>query len=235
MSKLTNEITQEQSNEVCHLINSNHAACVHALALHHIRSSNSMSYESKVSFAKMEMINLDKYTLTFVECGSDSMCMMKSAEILFNPPLVSVKDAPSRLLAEGEKAMSARWSWLYSEPVPFFVLVVMLVLGYVTLALEQDGLQFAIENNPWASKLLTWTFGSVRTFYSAVSRSFYLAVWLHLLEAFYVAFKLNTKLKLPSAASVKWFLLVSCVGYPITSKALEFTVIDDNQKMKKQS
>lgn len=149
--------------------------------------------------------------------------------------LYSVNDAPSRLLVESRKAMAARWSWLYSEPLTLFVLVVMLVLGYITFILDQDGLQFAIDNTPLASKLLTWTFGSVGVFYSAVSGSFYVAVWLHVLEASYVAVKLYTKLKLPVAAAVNWFLLVSCVGYPITRKALEFIRIDDNAKSKKQT
>ena len=86
MSKQTKETSEEQ---MCQLMNSNYAACVHALALNHIRSSNSKSDKSKVSFAKMDKINIDKCTLTFVECESESMCMMKSAEIPFNPPLVS--------------------------------------------------------------------------------------------------------------------------------------------------
>ena len=86
MSKPTKETSEEH---ICQLMNSNYAACVHALALHHIQSSNSKSNKIKVSFAKMDKINIDKCTLTFVECDSESMCMMKSAEILFNPPLVS--------------------------------------------------------------------------------------------------------------------------------------------------
>ncbi|KAL7520694.1 hypothetical protein ACHAWX_005401 [Stephanocyclus meneghinianus] len=206
MSKPTKGTSEEH---ICQLMNSNYAACVHALALHHVQSSNSKSNKIKVSFAKMDKINIDKCTLTFVECDSESMCMMKSAEILFNPPLVSVNDAPSRLLVESRKAMAARWSWLYSEPLTLFVLVVMLVLGYITFILDQDGLQFAIDNTPLASKLLTWTFGSVGVFYSAVSGSLYVAVWLHVLEASYVAVKLYTKLTLPVAAAVNWFLLLN--------------------------
>jgi glyoxylate carboligase len=82
------EISEGQSKELCDLMNSGQPAFVYALALDHVRSSQG-KLKSKVSFAKMSNISLDSYTLSYVECQSDSMCMMMSAEIQFDPPLES--------------------------------------------------------------------------------------------------------------------------------------------------
>lgn len=70
-------------------MNSNHAARLHALALQHVQSSASRSYKTKVSYVKLSTVSVDKFTLSYVECQSDSMCMMKSADICFDPPLKS--------------------------------------------------------------------------------------------------------------------------------------------------
>jgi hypothetical protein len=133
------------------------------------------------------------------------------------------------------KAMTPKWLWLLTEPAPLLVSIVMLLLGYVSFVMGNDELQSAVQRAPVTSKILTAIFGSVGTFYSAIRASFYLAVCLHTLEAFYVAFKMKTKFNLPVVSISNWFLLVCCVGYPVTSKALGYIKIDDEQNKGKQA
>lgn len=82
------EISEGQSKELCDRMNSHQSAFVYALALDHVRSSRG-KMKSKVSFVKMNNISIDSYTLIYVECQSDSMCMMVSAKIEIDPPLDS--------------------------------------------------------------------------------------------------------------------------------------------------
>lgn len=111
----------------------------------------------------------------------------------------------------------------------------MVVFGYVTFVLKHDGLQDTLRDVPMALQILKSIFGSTETFYLAVKGSWYFAVFLHVLEAFYVACKFKTRFNLPVVALLNWFILVSCVGYPITSKGLEFIKIDDAQNSKKKA
>ena len=145
-----------------------------------------------------------------------------------------VTDAEPRLLKESHKAMGARYSWLFTG-LPLLVLMIMLIFGFITFVLEQDGLHSTMSGVPSAVKLLESIFGSIDRFYFVVKGSWYLAVFLHVLEACYVAFKLKARFNLSAIAVSNWFVLVSCVGYPITIKAMEFIKIDDEQRSKKQS
>lgn len=89
-SKSPVEVSESQSQEICELVNHSNPAMVHALAVNHVRSTEGGG-NSKVSFAKMKSINLNSFTLTYVECQSGDMCMMNSAVIQFDPPLDSGK------------------------------------------------------------------------------------------------------------------------------------------------
>jgi hypothetical protein len=145
---------------------------------------------------------------------------------------ILVLDASLQILEEGKNAMGARYSWLF-EPLPLSILVIMVVFGYITFILKSEGLQLALDGGSFVAKILTDLFGSVDKSYFAVMCSWYLAVFLHVLEAIYVAYEMKTKFKVTGAAAFKWFVLVSGVGYPVTRKALEFIKIDDEQYSKK--
>jgi hypothetical protein len=145
-----------------------------------------------------------------------------------------VLDVSPRLRKESHKAMSARYIWMFTETLPLLILTIMLVFGHITFILELDGLQSTINEVPLASTLVESIFGNVDTFYLAVKGSLYLAVVLHVIEAFYVVFKLHSQFSLPGVTLIKWFVLVSFVGYPMTSKALEFINVHDEQNSKKQ-
>lgn len=126
---------------------------------------------------------------------------------------------------------------MFTETLPLLILSIMMLFGYVSLILELDGLQSTLNEVPFASTLVESIFGNVNSFYLAVKGSWYLAVFLHVAEAFYVVFKLRSKFNLPGVFLIKWFVQVSFVGYPITSRAMEFINVDDeqNSKTKKQS
>ena len=148
---------------------------------------------------------------------------------------VSVSDARVRILKESQKAMAPQYIWLLIDPLALLVLSIMLIFGHISFTLQRDGLQSAIDNIPLMPKLVTSIFGSVGALYSAVLASFYFAVVVHVLEAGYASYKLKTHFNLPDETVANWFVLISCVGYPITSKALEFIRIAEEQNSKKQS
>ena len=130
--------------------------------------------------------------------------------------------------------MAPRYIWLFTEPLALSISSIVIIFGYISFILKHYGLQSAIDNIPVMSKLIISIFGSVETLYSAVVASFYFSVVAHGLEAGYASYKLKTYFNLPGETVANWFILVSCVGYPIFSKALEFIRIAEEQKSKKQ-
>ena len=131
--------------------------------------------------------------------------------------------------------MAAKFSWLLTEPLPLLILLIMIIFGYITIILKLDGLRSTMDGIPLASKFIISIFGSVDGFYTAVLASFYFSIFAHVSEAVYVTYKLKTKFNLPGAIVTGWLVLVSCVGYPITCKALDFIRIDYEQTSKKRS
>jgi hypothetical protein len=126
--------------------------------------------------------------------------------------------------------MGAKCRWLFTEPFPLLILIVMSMFGYITIILDEDRFLSTIDGDPTVSNLIMSIFGSVGTCYSAITFSFNVGIFLHVLEACFVTYSLMTKFSLSLAAVTKWFILVSCVGYPITRKALDFIKIDDKKK-----
>jgi len=159
---------------------------------------------------------------------------MQSVDVPFRPPLETDADAFSRLLSLGAKAMEAKWSWIVSEPICLTIVLVTLALGYTTLILGEDGLQTKINTVPVAADLMLFVFRSVRVLYRACVYSFYFAIVAHALEGVYVAHQIRTVLKRGISDSLKWFLVISCVGYPVTMKGMEFIQIANEKKAKKQ-
>lgn len=130
--------------------------------------------------------------------------------------------------------MTARFGWLLA-PLSLLILIIMAIFGYITIILKLDGLRSAIKDFPLVLKCVTATFGSVDGFYNAVIVSFCFSIFAHVSEATYVAHKLKTKFDLSCTVVTGWFVLVSCVGYPITCKALDFIRIDNDRNSKKRS
>ena len=90
------EISESQSKEICDLVNSSKSIYMCAFAIDHVRSTTGGS-NSKVTLAKMVDIKLEAFTLNYVECNSESMCMMNSVEIQIDPPLQSGEHLMSKL------------------------------------------------------------------------------------------------------------------------------------------
>ena len=89
------------------------------------------------------------------------------------------------------------------------------------MVLKEAGLQTIVEASPLLiQKTISVLFGSF--FFVVVRASFYFSIFAHAAEAVYVTTMLRVKADLGYLACVKWFVLICCVGYPVTSKAIKF-------------
>lgn len=110
------------------------------------------------------------------------------------------------------------------------IIGIVSMFGLATHILGFDELVSTLNQHSNFSQMLNTLFGSVSTFASLVINSYYFAVIAHLLEAIYTVFLCTTKLKTKTIITFKWFLLVSAVGYPATSKVMEFCSIDAKKR-----
>ena len=60
---------------------------------------------------------------------------------------------------------------------------------------------------------------------SPVNISWVFGITAHVVEALYAAYLCKTLLKMKTMATLSWFVIISMVGYPMTSKILEFARI----------
>lgn len=218
--------TEQQSKEICEALNNQHATALHALALTHAQQ---YSQNIKVSYVKLSSICCDGFKLSYVEC-EDSMCKMVSADLAFTSPLRSVDDAIPMILKEGHKAFAPQRHWLVSEPMSLVILFLMAALGFVTLIGGEACLKNLMELFPLLKK-----FGSTKKLFWVVKSAFYSAIAAHVLEAVYVAHEFKKRLNLNNKAIMEWFLMISCVGYPVTKKGLELIQVAKDQKSEKSA
>jgi hypothetical protein len=204
-------INEERSNDICNVLNKKYPNILVALVV----AKNATP--TQVTARK---ISTNTLTISYVECQG-TMCTLNSVDISFNPPIKSANDAIDRIVRDGKRAMEAQCAWLVTEPLPLLILIVTSVLGYATLGLGEDGLQSAIDSVSLVGQIISTIFGSY--FFIVVRASFYFAVVAHAAEAIYIAIMLRTRATLGYLACLKWFALISCVGYPMTKKALMFT------------
>lgn len=106
------------------------------------------------------------------------------------------------------------------------ILICCGLLGYGTYAFGGiEGLRDAIEDAKQLNGVIETLFGSAQTFAIMVWSSWYLAVFLHLLEAGYVAYHAIKTFKLKLQTILLWFWLTLLVGYPVSKKFLEFMYV----------
>ena len=207
-------INDERSNDICHALNKTPNILV---ALVVANQSNKNATPTQV---KARKISANALTISYVECQG-TMCALNSLDVSFNPPIKSADDAIDRVVTDGKTAMKAQCLWLITEPLPLLILIVTSALGYATLVLGEDGLQTAIESLPLVGQIISAIFGNY--FFTAVQVSFHFAIIAHALEAVYIAIMLRMRAKLGLLTCLKWFLLISCVGYPLTKKAMLYS------------
>ena len=206
-------INEEQSKEICDDLNKNHLNVLTALV------AGKQSTNVTPTQINAKKISANTLTISFVACEG-TMCALNSVEISFNPP-ISAADAVHRIIQEGKAKMEPRFSWLITEPLPLLIMVVVVALGYATLVLEEACVQTIFEASPLLiQKTISVLFGSF--FFVVVRASFYFSIFAHTAEAVYVATMLRVKANLRYFACIKWFVLICCVGYPVTSKAIKF-------------
>merc|ERR1712129_248851 len=104
------------------------------------------------------------------------------------------------------------------------IIIICAMLGYTTLYLQEEDLSLILDKS-YLKSILISIFGSLFRFSSFVRFSFYFASVIHLLEAVYVLYQCQTVLKLKLSCSMKWFLMVVCVGYPSTKLVLNLVSI----------
>jgi hypothetical protein len=210
-------INEERSHDICSTLNEKYTYLLVALVAANQSSSSNNATPTQVTARK---ISENSLTLSFVECAGN-MCSLCSVDISFNPPIKSSDDAIARLVKDGQIAMEPRCVWLVTEKLPLLILIVTATLGYVTLVLGEDGILTTIDALPLVvQQIISSLFGSY--FFVAVRASFYFAIVAHTTEAVYVAVMLRTKANLSYLACFKWFVLICCVGYPLTKKAVLF-------------
>eukprot|EP00986_Skeletonema_menzelii_P000901 scaffold255_cov142-Skeletonema_menzelii.AAC.13 len=208
-------INDERSNDICHVLNQGPNILV-ALVV-----ANQSTKNATPTQVNAHKVTANALTISYVECQG-IMCALNSLDVSFNPPIKSADDAIDRIIADGKNAMEAQCVWLVTEPLPLLILIVTATLGYATLALGEDGLQTAIETLPLVGqKIISTIFKSY--FFAMVRASFYFAIIAHAAEAIFIAVMLRLRAKLGYLACLKWFVLTSCVGYPLTKKAMLYT------------
>lgn len=206
---------EERSNDLCNILNKKHHNILVALV-----AANQSNKNAKPTQVNARRIGASMLTISYVECEG-TMCALNSVNISFNPPTKSTNDAIDRIITNGKSAMEAQCVWLVTEPLPLLIIIVTVALGYATLVLGEDGLKTAIDSVPLVGQIMSTIFGSY--FFVAVRASFYFAVVAHAVEGIYIGFLLRMRANLGYLACFKWFVLICCVGYPLTKKAALFT------------
>lgn len=97
-----------------------------------------------------------------------------------------------------------------------------------------DAFALDIENHAPAffKTIIDTLFGSVESLFTGAQVSFKFAIVAHVLEAIYAAYLCKATLKMKIGATYKWFLLTSMVGYPMTSRVMDFAKVHKQSKKK---
>ncbi len=133
-------------------------------------------------------------------------------------------------MEDHHKALSPKIQWIYMDPIMALILPTVFIFGLATHVWGFDDLVSTLNQHSNFAQILKVLFGSVSTFANLVIYSYYFAVIAHLLEAIYTVYLCTSKLKTKTITTFKWFLLVSAVGYPATSKVIEFCSIHTKKK-----
>ena len=207
-------------------MNEDHAAACHAMVL----SALPRREMGKVLNAKMTSVSMSEYSLSFVLCNRGA-CAMKNIMIPFNPPLSSSDQVGSRLVDDSRRSMSPKFSWLVTDPFMRMIFGVCILLGMGT-ALGREEVASIVDRTTFVKSMVAYTFGSSSLFAGTVIGAGYLFFIAHLLEAIYTAYLCNTLLQLKHGATIKWFMMSTCVGFPIMNMVRYLAAVDSAVRSK---
>ena len=222
-------ISTETSKRICSHMNDDHAVSVHAMA----KSLLGSGY-GKITEANLKEVNMDGCTIAVVTCKGD-LCEMKKLTYSFDPPLKSASEVRPRMVEIHHQVCAPRVSWLFTDMFALSVLIVVALLGYGTHVVGVEALMAKIENSAHLNSAISLFFGSASTFSNLVRYSWFLALFLHDLEAFYVLYHARQTLKLNGNAQILWYILVAAVGFPITREFLDLLKVHQKKSNNKKA
>jgi len=226
-------ITKEYSEKICSHMNCDHALSVYAMAI-----STLSSFEQNkliVKMAKLTSVSLNDYKLTFVTCnndGQEGLCEMRCRTVPFQPPIDSVTSVRRRLVLEHHRVLAPNFFWIVTDPLMTFLLTSCLALGISTHVIGEIYTIDYLNRISVISNLIATVFGSVDFFVRIIRVMWFITIYAHLLEALYATYHLKTKLKMNNVSLFMWFLLISCVGFPVTKKAMKLVNFQNEEKSK---
>lgn len=180
-----------------------------------------------VSNCKMTAINLKESKISYVACKNDT-CSQREVVIKFVPPMNSFVDMRPRLAELHHEKSEPKISWLVTEPLCRLIILMIMGLGYAHHFLDFQ--ELANKNDLFRS--VFGSEGQILAF--AIQCSLIFAVGAHLAEAVYGFYLCKKILQFRNKASVLWFFMISMVGYPMTSKCIEFARIQKNHSKEKK-
>jgi len=213
-------------------MNEDHALSLYAIVQSTLNRSkiSGGTTTTNIKNCNMTSIDLDEMKISYVTCNEqDGTCSRPQESIIaFDPPLKSLGEARSRLVQMHHECLAPRFSWLITEPICQTILLSMSGLGYahyfvdIPQVLQQDAMISSIIGSDRGSK---W--GDSIEY--AVKVSWMFGVFAHLAEAVYVAYICKMCLKMSYRNVISWFIMVTLVGYPMTSKVLQFRNVQQRE------
>jgi len=198
-------------------MNEDHQLSLYAMVQSTLSRKEKLTLVS-VKNCKLTSVNLNEARISYLACGKN-LCAQKDAVLPFDPPMLSLSDCRPRFVAMHQQCLQPNFSWLLTEPLSRTCLFLMAGLGYAYYCVDMQAL--AEQNETVAA--IAGEKGEV--FAYAVKISWIFGISAHILEAIYAAFVCKTVLKMKNMAALSWFLIISMVGYPMTTKVLEFVSI----------
>mmetsp|Transcript_14795 Transcript_14795/g.18029 ORF Transcript_14795/g.18029 Transcript_14795/m.18029 type:complete len:235 (+) Transcript_14795:135-839(+) len=228
-------ISPEVSKRICKHMNEDHGVSVYAMVCSTL--SGAEKAKTKISNWKMNSVSNTDISLSYVACDSvQGLCMPSESTIKFDPPLSSPSQAKARLMKLHDEVLSPKFTWLITDATSRLIFPTVLALGYFTyVGFEQFLQDFENQASVSLINIVNTVFGSPEGLFTCVRTAFIFSVVAHLTEAIYVVYQCRKKLSLKPTTTLSWFLIVSVVGFPMTSKVLEFVnVKNQNQSGKKK-
>jgi hypothetical protein len=221
-------ITEEASKRVCAHMNADHPVCVYGMANELLHLPRNW----KITQSTLTKITENACDVRAVTCCGDS-CTMHKLQYPFGTPVKTSADLRQRMIAIHQYVCAAKMRWLIS-PIPVIILVTCFLLTYGTFVMGEEELTKIVEGSP-VHEMVSLVFGSASYFSKVVKWSCWFAWTLHFAEAVYVAREAR-KLKLKFLSVLKWMVLCTLTGYPITKEFFDLLRVHNelqtNQKVK---
>lgn len=122
--------------------------------------------------------------------------------------------------------MRPKLSWFLSDSTCRLILISMGLLGYAHYFCDLHKL---VHQSPDVGNFFIILFGSTDIMRNVVKFCWYFGVTAHVLEAFYGAYLARYTLNLSLITSFQWFFVISMVGYPMTTRVIEFSTIKSDR------